>query len=154
MLIRRKTGAGEDAAIVAAVDVGTIDMTGPVARHYSEQVWIRLDMDAESVAHSLSAFTDGVNNLGAGIKVWVGTASSYAEPAAPDEHYNPPLLNGVPMANLFGYTASAPLWLDRQPVEQTPGDIGLYLVLVAEATTAASTSLHVGDDLTLAWNAS
>lgn len=122
----------------------------PEVRQYSYQKFLQLDMDSGNYATDLTFYTDGANSLG--IPVWVGTADSDTAHVVPSDDDNPPLLNGVAMTDAFSYTAGSPLDLDTGTGLYTSGAIGKFVVLVAEAVTATTEGLKVGENIIFGWN--
>ena len=170
--LREKNGAGENATDKTnatirpkMADNATVDTNDPLVipatgQNYSYEKWLRLHIGLTGPDNNITNpkfYTDGMNSLGTGVKLWVAVDGTYTTPVTPDNSNDPPLHDGSPMVSAFTYTSSAPLALDTTntgPYSGTSVDIADYLVVVAEAEAVATQGTVPAETLTFVYDES
>lgn len=160
VLIREKNGAGETPTDKTSgtirpknADNATVDLVNPLVipaspgYDYSWEKYLRLHIGGtgpSSQITNLKFYTDGVNNLGTGVEVYVKTSASYATPAEASS------ITGY--TDAFTYTSGAPLSLGAGPYSSINTDMGNYLMLIARVAETASQGLTASETLTFAYD--
>ncbi len=156
--VYEKNGVGETATdktdsniLFKNADDAVVDFNDPLilpvtGQEYSFRKVLRMNIAGGTftTVSNLRWYTDGANNFGTGVKLWLALTGTYTQPAVPSEANDPPQFPGVtPMVDAFGYTVGAPADLDAintGPFDNTglPKDIGDYLNLVMEVEPTAA----------------
>lgn len=118
-------------------DNATVDLVNPMVvpgtgSDFSFDKWLRLKIGATGPASqitNLKFYTDGVNNLGAGILLWAKAVAAYATPAEATA--------STGYVNAFTYTSAAPLALGAGPFSTINTEIGDHAVLMCEVQSTA-----------------
>lgn len=131
-------------------DNAAVDLSDPLVKpeagsEWSFEKYLRLSVVGGSYTQitNIRVYSDGSNDMGAGINVWAKTAASYATPAQGSSSSG--------YQDFFSYTAGSPLVLGAGPYSGT-GEQGDHLVLLCEVTSAATGGLTPAETLTLAWD--
>ncbi len=130
----------------AAVDTADRLIIPTVDQEYSFRKVLRLNVTVapDTDIDNIQAYSDGVNSLGTGVKVWYQVGAAYVTPVVPTESNDPPQFPGAtPMLDFFATSTGTPINMDAGnpgPFTST-GDIADYLNLVMEVETNASPGL-------------
>lgn len=130
-------------------------------REYSYEKVLRLYLvsgDFTTVSN-LRMHTDGASGFGTDRKLWVLSAASFSAPVIPSNANSPPQHASTPLVDAFTYTAASPLSIDTfntGPFDATglPKYIGDYIILVAEAGSAAPPGVTSSETLTFTYDVS
>lgn len=152
-----KTGG---AIVYKSIDNQADNSDNPIIRptsgqRYSYQKWLRAFVDGAFFAVlNIRAYTDGVNGLGTGIKLWWAKTPFYLAPVVPDSADDPPLFGGLAMTNAFFYTSASPLILGEGPygIGDAPNYAGDFLVSVLEVESTAPAGISPSETMSIAWD--
>lgn len=129
----------------------TVDNSDPLVipgsgTDYSYEKWLRLRITGTPPSDNISSlnfYMDGANNFGTGVYLW-GTRSTKLTTSIgePNTGNRPPHANttsgSVTMTDAFTFTSGAPLTLGGGSFSASSTNVGNFVVLVLEASAAAT----------------
>jgi hypothetical protein len=131
-------------------DNATVDNNNPLVippsgSDFSFEKWLRLNVTvAPSVQISnLKFYTDGANELGAGVLLWAKAVTAYATPTEP--------ANSTGYVNAFTYTSGAPLSLGAGAFTGT-GEKGDHAVCMMEVQNTATQGQTPSETITFSYD--